>query len=198
MGKGIAAKAAQLFADALKKIYPRKVEVIKPEIKKPAMIPFNTIKEFSADINKPSPNYNARNATHLQVIILHATAGSDAGSEAWMTDPKAKVSAHFHIRRNGTIVRHVSDKKRAWHAGVADYNGHKDVNSISLGIEIGNMNDGKEPYPEAQYKAVAKIIKHYRNQGEVDVKSHYDIAPGRKTDPKGFDYKKLWAIYDTL
>lgn len=162
------------------------------------MIPFNTIKQFNADINKQSPNFNKRNAANLLVIILHATAGSDAGAESWMMNKEAKVSAHLHIRRDGTAVRLVHDKDRAWHAGVSNYKGITDVNSCSIGIEIGNMNDGKEKYSEAQYLKVAKIIKHYRSQGEVDVKSHYDIAPGRKNDPKGFDYCHLWEVYSKL
>lgn len=162
------------------------------------MIPFNALKQYPADVNKTSPNYNTRKSPNLLVIILHATAGSDAGAESWMCNPKAQASAHLHIRRDGTSVRLVQDSQRAWHAGVSNYKGITDVNSCSIGIEIGNLNDGKEKYPEAQYLAVAKIIKHYRDQGGVDVKSHYDIAPGRKTDPKGFDYCKLWEIYAGL
>ena len=162
------------------------------------MIPFNKLKQYQAAINKQSPNYNSRKAANLLVIILHATAGNDTGAEAWMMNPKAQASAHLHIRRDGTVVRLVQDNQRAWHAGVSTYKGITDVNSCSIGIEIGNLNDGKEKYPEAQYLAVAKIIKHYRDQGEVDVKSHYDIAPGRKSDPKGFDYCHLWEVYAKL
>lgn len=160
------------------------------------MIPFSKLIQYPADINKQSPNYNARpaSAKNLLVIILHATVGSDASAEAWMCNPKAQASAHLHIRRDGTAVRLVQDNQRAWHAGISNYNGITDVNSCSIGIEIGNMNDGKEKYTEAQYLKVAKIIKHYRKQGEVDVKSHYDIAPGRKNDPYKFDYCKLWEL----
>jgi N-acetyl-anhydromuramyl-L-alanine amidase AmpD len=75
------------------------------------------------------------------------------------------------------------------------------VNDYSIGIEMTNMNDGKDPYPEAQYKAVAEIIRRCRQHYDIPnnrIVSHAEVAlpPGRKTDPKGFKFKKLLKLLD--
>ena len=39
-----------------------------------------------------------------------------------------KVSSHFLIRRNGSLIQFVSADKRAWHAGVSSYRGRQGCN----------------------------------------------------------------------
>ena len=114
-----------------------------------------------------------------------------------MANPEAGVSAHLHIRRDGSITRMVGDRRRAWHAGDSSWPGVGDVNSESLGWEIGNDNDG-EPYSDAQYEAVADLLRHYLPQGlpREAVVSHKDVAPGRKTDPHGWDWNRMWRLLD--
>lgn len=153
---------------------------------------------WKADRERPSPNYGKRRDPEVNAIILHATAGTDAGAESWMVNPEAQVSAHLHIRRDGSVTRHVDDEHRAWHAGRSEWKGETDLNSVSLGWEIGNANDGREPYTDAQYETVARLLRHYLPQG-IDrdrVLSHAQIAPGRKTDPRGWDWQKMWALVD--
>jgi hypothetical protein len=69
------------------------------------------------------------------------------------------------------------------------------VNSITLGIEIANRNDG-EQYPDEQYRRVAEIVAHYCRQGLVvdDVVSHAAIAEDRRTDPYGWDWVRFRAL----
>ena len=79
----------------------------------------------------------------------------------------------------------------AWHAGHSEWRGETAVNSISIGIENVNKNDGKDPYPEAQREAllslVVSICEIHRINAE-DVVGHKEIAvpAGRKDDPAGF------------
>jgi N-acetylmuramoyl-L-alanine amidase len=130
-------------------------------------------------------------------VVLHATAdkGNEAGAEGWMRNPASQVSAHLHIRRDGTVVRLVSDQRRAWHAGTSRWRGRMNVNDFSFGWELANRNDGREPYTEAQYRALITLAVHYIAQGiPLDAfVSHAEVAlpPGRKTDPAGF----LWARF---
>jgi hypothetical protein len=86
----------------------------------------------------------------------------------------------------------VGDQQRAWHAGQAWWRGTSDVNSITLGIEIANRNDG-EPFTDAQYCRVAEIVAHYCRQGLTldDVVAHGEIAEGRRTDPLGWDWDRF-------
>ncbi len=127
-------------------------------------------------------------------MVLHATAdgGNEEGAEAWLCDTRSLVSAHLHIRRDGTVVRLVSDRFRAWHAGGSAFRGAVNVNDFSLGWELANRNDGKEPFTASQYAAVTRLAAHYMKQGlPLDAfVSHAEIAlpAGRKTDPAGFDW----------
>ncbi len=89
----------------------------------------------------------------------------------------------------------------AWHAGVSELDGRTGVNDFSVGIELVNLNDGKDPYPEAQYEAVKRILLDLRTRWEVPderVVSHAAIARpvGRKSDPVGFDFEKLLKMVD--
>jgi len=100
---------------------------------------------------------------------------------------------------NGKIGQMVEDTARAWHAGVSELEGVKGVNDFSVGIEIVNFNDGKDPFTDAQYEAVAAIIRHLREQYDIPdsrIVSHEHVARpvGRKSDPKGFDFMRLLRL----
>ena len=74
--------------------------------------------------------------------------------------------------------------RRAWHAGKSEWNGHKDVNGVSVGLCFSNKNDGKEPLTEAQQKAMKALIADVRRKyGQVPVTTHAKVSPGRKNDP---------------
>lgn len=166
------------------------------------MIHLDKLLQFQADRERISPNQGMRTARGISLIILHATAdnGNEVGAEQWMTNEKAKASAHLHIRRDGTVTRHVADNRRAWHAGQSSWPNVADVNSASLGWEIANKNDGKEPYTEEQYATVGKLLRYYLPQGieREDVLSHALISPERKTDPLGWDWDRMWWEMDQL
>jgi len=163
------------------------------------MIPLSLLHPAPADRVRQSPNHSARPGTVRAVacVVLHATAdgGNEEAAEKWMCNRGAMVSAHLHVRRDGTVVRLVPDLRRAWHAGISAWKGRRDVNDFSLGWELANRNDGVEPYTAAQYAAVARLAVHYIRQGmrpEAFV-SHAEIAlpDGRKTDPRGFDWARF-------
>lgn len=159
------------------------------------MIPLNELMPFRADREALSPNHNERTGKVLRGIVLHATAdgGSEAGSLAWLQNPSSKVSAHLLFHRDGTVTRLVPDARRAWHAGVSEWRGIRDVNGCCLGWEIANRNDGRERYTDAQYRMLCLAAAHYCRQGLTveDVVGHAEISPGRKTDPLGFDWSRF-------
>ena len=149
------------------------------------------------DIVVPSPNQGARTGATIEGIVLHATAdaGNEAGTLTWLRSPKSGVSCHLLVSRTGRVTRLVGDQHCAWHAGLAWWRGTSDVNSITLGIEIANRNDG-EPYTDAQYHRVATIVAHYCRQGLSldDVVSHGAIAEERRTDPLGWKWDRFRAM----
>jgi N-acetylmuramoyl-L-alanine amidase len=149
----------------------------------------------------PSPNFNERPPGEVvDCIVLHATEQPlFVDTIKRFKNPETKVSAHFVVDRNGTVVQMVPLTKRAWHAGVSELAGVPGVNDYSIGIEMTNLNDGKDPYPDAQYRAVAQIIERIREHYIIPndrIISHAEVAlpPGRKVDPKGFDFKKLFKM----
>jgi len=139
----------------------------------------------------PSPNFDARAAgIALKYIVLHYTGMKDAASAlARMCDPAAKVSAHYMIDENGSIIQLVDEKNRAWHAGKSFWCGITDTNSASIGIELVNPGHefGYRAFPDAQISALKKILRDIIARHGLNLKkcllAHSDIAPTRKQDP---------------
>ena len=87
------------------------------------------------------------------MIVLHYTGMQDGASAiARLRDPEAKVSSHYLVEEDGTVLRMVAEDKRAWHAGKAHWRDVDDVNSASIGIEIVNPGHefGYRPFPPEQ------------------------------------------------
>lgn len=145
-----------------------------------------------------SPNFNnRRRADDITAIIIHSTANSTLeGVVNWFNNPNSQVSAHYTIGKNGEIVQHVQDMHRAWHAGRSIWKGREGCNDYTIGIELVNLNDGQDPYPEVQHQAnlaLCAYLAHKYNISPEDIVGHVDIAipPGRKTDPRGYDLNRL-------
>jgi AmpD protein len=102
-----------------------------------------------------------------------------------------KVSAHFLIRRDGSLAQFVPCSLRAWHAGVSEWRGREGCNDFSIGVELEGADD--VPYADAQYTMLAALTRALRRRYRIrDVAGHCDISPGRKTDPgPAFDWKRL-------
>lgn len=143
----------------------------------------------------PSPNFGPRrDGLTPELIVLHYTAMASAvGARDWLCTPEAQVSAHYVLDRDGTLWQLVSEDMRAWHAGQGAWQGHDDVNSRSIGIEI--VNTGTEPFPEPQMARLEGLIAGLLDRwslGPMDVIGHSDCAPARKIDPgRHFDWQRL-------
>ncbi|MEL7445457.1 MAG: N-acetylmuramoyl-L-alanine amidase [Pseudomonadota bacterium] len=134
-----------------------------------------------------SPNFDER-ALPISMVVLHYTEMLDNQAIERLTDPEAKVSAHYIISEDGVVTRLVPEAQRAWHAGASYWRGHKDVNSASIGIELdhpGHMNGYREFRKEqidALIPLLTRIIKQY-DIARSNVVGHSDVAPVRKIDP---------------
>ncbi|MCP3103122.1 N-acetylmuramoyl-L-alanine amidase [Myxococcus sp. K15C18031901] len=152
-----------------------------------------------AVVSAPSPNYDEREGTDIDTIVLHHTASNDGKADlSWMRNPKSEVSAHYMVDRDGKIYQLVGDDKRAWHAGKSELHGvPTDVNARSIGIEIVNDGSGKTAFTEAQYKALTQLTGYLMQKYDVPAKNlvgHADVAvpKGRKNDPApNFDWNRL-------
>jgi len=158
---------------------------------------------YLVNIQHPSQSQNER----VRFLILHYTAANDTDSMRLLT--QGNVSAHYLVPsannpllRKNTVYQLVAEDKRAWHAGVSAWNGRKNLNDSSIGVE--NVNLGYEQnlmerewyaWDARQIKLLARlasdIIKRYDITPD-NVLGHSDVAPTRKVDPGPlFPWKQL-------
>ncbi|OYX39128.1 MULTISPECIES: N-acetylmuramoyl-L-alanine amidase [unclassified Sphingomonas] len=142
-------------------------------------------------IDAPSPNFDERKLP-ITMIVLHYTGMEDAESAiARLRDPDGtpRVSAHYVVAEDGTVLRLVDEDKRAWHAGVSKWRDiPSDINSASVGIEIVNPGHefGYRPFPDEQIASVIQLVMQIKDRYEItrgNIVGHSDIAPARKRDP---------------
>lgn len=158
----------------------------------------------------PSPNFDARTAgTAIDLLVIHNISlppgrfggpyiadlfcnRLDCDVHSYFNQLRTlKVSAHFLIRRDGSVMQFVSANDRAWHAGVSSFGGRERCNDFSIGIELEGTDF--EPFEHRQYAALVALTQALRACYPLaDVAGHEHIAPGRKTDPGPFFD---WTLY---
>ena len=144
-----------------------------------------------------SPHFDERPpGTVVDTVVLHSTVTPTLeATTRWFQNPQSQVSSHFTIGRDGSIVQNVSTFSRAWHAGVSkDMLGREKVNAFSIGIELVNLNDGKDPYPPEQVLVTKFLISHLKKRFPLQyITSHEYVAQpfGRKSDPRAFPWPDL-------
>ena len=158
-----------------------------------------------------SPNNSERNSS-IDLIVIHCISlpeGDFLNSNVidlfqnkldhnkhptFETLKELKVSAHLFIRRDGKIIQFVPFDKKAWHAGVSNFNGRENCNEFSIGIELEGTDELE--YTQEQYDTLVEVSRElmvsYPLITKGNIVGHCDIAPGRKTDPgETFD----WDLY---
>ncbi|MGL4998370.1 MAG: N-acetylmuramoyl-L-alanine amidase [Cetobacterium sp.] len=171
--------------------------------------------KYSVNSSKyKSKSYNER----VRFVILHYTALNDERSITALT--KNNVSSHYLVtqKREDSVYSLVPDTKRAWHAGISSFDGYKNLNDNSIGIEISNLGyssankqnssnlkDGIVdttmfyPYNDAQVFKIGMLLKELTTKYKINPKyilGHSDISPTRKFDPgPKFPWKYLYDKY---
>lgn len=152
-----------------------------------------------------SPHHDARReGTAISLIILHYTGTRTAQEAASVysgavADAAGRISPHYMIDPDGTVYGFVPEARRAWHAGRSFWRGERDINSISIGIELVNAGHpgGCPAFPAAQIDALIALGGGIRARHRLPasaVLGHSDVAPGRKRDPgPAFDWRALAA-----
>lgn len=160
----------------------------------------------------PSPNFNSRpEPEDISLLVIHNISlppGQFGGGYIqqffqnvlpadkhpfFSTIADMQVSAHLLIERSGKVTQFVPLGKRAWHAGVSNFQGRDNCNDFSIGIELEGSDD--QAFSNQQYTAltaITQIIQQLYPQISADrIVGHSDIAPGRKTDPgPHFDWQR--------
>ena len=136
-------------------------------------------------------NFNLRKPNY--VVIHHTAQDSVKQTLNTFTIPRAQVSAHYVISRDGEIYHMLNDYYRAWHGGVGMWGNNTDLNSTSIGIELDN--NGYDTFTDPQIQSLLDVLKQLKEKYNIPDKNfigHSDIAPSRKVDPnENFPWKRL-------
>jgi AmpD protein len=147
-----------------------------------------------------SPNVDERPQQEISLIVIHNISlppnqyGGEGVIELFTNtlNPEThpyyaeiahlKVSSHFFIRRDGSLIQFASCLARAWHAGVSNWQRRERCNDFSIGIELeGSDFEAFEPH---QYDTLKSLINALKQAYPIQaITGHSDIAPDRKTDP---------------
>jgi len=147
-----------------------------------------------------SPNFSTtkRKKKNIRFIIIHYTGmQNELSALKRLCDIKAKVSAHYFIKKNGSVLNLVPPIYEAWHAGKSSWKDLKSLNKYSIGIEIQNSgHDNKyEKFSQKQIISTKKLLRYLINKYKISLKNvlgHSDVAPDRKKDPgEKFPWKDL-------
>ncbi|CAL9669387.1 hypothetical protein SUDANB145_07332 (plasmid) [Streptomyces sp. enrichment culture] len=121
-----------------------------------------------------SHNRNSKGAwSNLNGIVIHHTAGTNSLNLCWSgTSDLPGPLCHTHLAKDGTAT--MVGYGRANHAGTFATNAFNamlnessthprpdasepvDANARTYGIEIENLGNGRDPYPEVQYQAAVR------------------------------------------
>jgi N-acetyl-anhydromuramoyl-L-alanine amidase len=158
----------------------------------------------------PSPNCDDRpEGQPVRLVVVHAislppgefggdgivrlfTNTLDPGAHPYFSEIRdLRVSAHFLIRRDGSLIQFVPCRLRAWHAGASQWRGLERCNDFSVGIELEGCDE--RAFEAAQYDTLARLVSVLRSHLPIEeVLGHADISPGRKSDPgPNFDWAHL-------
>jgi len=156
-----------------------------------------------------SPNHDERPDVPITLAVIHNISlppgeyGGNGIIELFTNclDPQAhpyfaeihqlRVSSHFLIRRDGSLLQFVSCLQRAWHAGQSSWQERERCNDFSVGIELEGSDH--EAFTDAQYAQLYQLLDALKAAYPIEaVVGHSDIAPGRKTDPGPyFDWSRI-------
>jgi N-acetylmuramoyl-L-alanine amidase len=148
-------------------------------------------------LSAPSPNFDQRRGPPDMIVLHYTGMQSGEAALARLCDPEAKVSAHYLIEEDGRVFQLVPEERRAWHAGVSFWKGERDVNAVSVGIELVNPGHdfGYRDFPAVQIDALIGLLDAVRSRWTIPngrILGHSDVAPERKIDPgERFPWKRL-------
>ena len=149
--------------------------------------------DYSNNFNTPK-----RSKKRIKFIIIHYTGmRKESAAIRRLKDPKSKVSSHYYIKKNGSVLNLVPDLYEAWHAGKSNWKNFRLLNKDSIGIEITNPGHeyGYKNFSKKQILSLKKLLKYLMKKYKIGIKSilgHSDISPDRKKDPgEKFPWQKL-------
>jgi len=150
-----------------------------------------------------SPNFSLPKRPHnkIKFVVIHYTGmKKESLAIKRLCNPVTKVSSHYFLKKNGSVLELVPDLYEAWHAGKSSWKKYSSLNKYSIGIEIQNSghDNSYENFSSKQLISLKTLLKYLVKTYKIDKKyilGHSDIAPNRKKDPgEKFPWKDLSKI----
>jgi N-acetyl-anhydromuramyl-L-alanine amidase AmpD len=131
---------------------------------------------------KNSPN--SSRTLKPEGIILHHSAGSYAGTVAWILNRESKVSYHCVVSETGERTVLVPDNVQAWHAGKSVFNGKSSCNSFMLGVSVSGDTNKRELTDDEALSVAQWCVRKMKayNFGIDQITTHRHVSPNRKND----------------
>ena len=154
-------------------------------------------------IKNYSPNFSLPKRPHnrIKFVVIHYTGmKKESLAIKRLCNPVTKVSSHYFLKKNGSILELVPDLYEAWHAGKSSWKKYSSLNKYSIGIEIQNSghDNSYENFSSKQIISLKSLLKYLVKTYKIDKKNilgHSDISPNRKKDPgEKFPWKDLSKV----
>lgn len=125
----------------------------------------------------------------ITALVLHSTnghKGSSLDAEARYLQEAPDKGINWLVGKEGGIVEICAPHFAAWHAGASSYQGLRDWNGFSLGVECHHAIG--DPWPTQQLDAlrwlVQRQMRHFGLSRSLIVCHRWIAIPaGRRTDP---------------
>ncbi len=125
----------------------------------------------------------------LKYIIMHFTTGTRMESSInHFKDPSSLVCTHLLIGRDGRVVQFLPFNKVAHHSGFSWWEGKRNLNTMSIGIEMDNAGiliKKKVGNEEGWYRRNIKFDKSQITR-DVHMKQYIPLQPNGKPDKNRF------------
>lgn len=124
-----------------------------------------------------SPNFTSWRPGPPQYIVDHWTVSTGHSTEVHFLDPNAQVSAHYLVKRDGSIDQFVDEQFTAWHSGGEMYN------YLGIGIEHEHFDEQDDPgiqqdWPDVQIEASAELHRTISARWNIPLIHRSDGQPG--------------------
>ena len=134
----------------------------------------------------------SRTADDIDYIVIHTVQGSLESAIHTFSSPDLSYprSAHYTVGPSGAVIKSVSARKVAWHAGTSPLgSGRKHesrvLNSNSIGIEHGGyVNDSEFPTAE-QYIASAALTRYLCELYDIPMDRNHIVGHEEIKSTKG-------------
>jgi len=116
-------------------------------------------------------------ASSVRLIVVHETEGSYDATVAWFRNPKARVSAHYVVGRDGRIAHMVPNDHPAWQAGNSYVNAH------AIGVENEGIVAVDGTVTDTEYRSSAQLVAELLRRYHLPADRRHVIGHNEVPDP---------------